>query len=329
MEATPLTTTDQQEKKGGSNLRLQLEDLTFGSIAGMVGKVVEYPFDTVKVRLQTQSVDRPLFNGPLDCLKATIKNEGVQGLFKGMSSPIVGAMLENAVLFVGYRQIQRYIRMYSPPVQTPDTILDKDNQVPLSMNQLVLAGSIAGALVSVVLTPVELIKCQLQVQYGSNRYKGPLDVMKQTLKTSGFQGFYRGFLPTLVRETGGGAFWFGTYEYCCAMLIRRRQDKSEGRVTKDDLTAPELMLSGAMGGIAYNVSFFPVDVIKSRMQIQESVPGLSNKKVLTYAQISKEIYRGTGMKGFYRGCGMTAAKSAPANAIIFLTYELLTRYLGS
>lgn len=31
MESTPLT-TDQQEKKGGSNLRLQLEDLTFGSV---------------------------------------------------------------------------------------------------------------------------------------------------------------------------------------------------------------------------------------------------------------------------------------------------------
>jgi hypothetical protein len=32
MESTPLTTTDQQEKKGGSNLRLQLEDLAFGSV---------------------------------------------------------------------------------------------------------------------------------------------------------------------------------------------------------------------------------------------------------------------------------------------------------
>lgn len=51
-------------------------------VAGMVGKVVEYPFDTVKVRLQTQSVDHPLFNGPLDCMKTTIKNEGIQGLFK-------------------------------------------------------------------------------------------------------------------------------------------------------------------------------------------------------------------------------------------------------
>lgn len=51
-------------------------------VAGMVGKVVEYPFDTVKVRLQTQSVETPLFQGPMDCLKATMKEEGFKGLFK-------------------------------------------------------------------------------------------------------------------------------------------------------------------------------------------------------------------------------------------------------
>lgn len=48
----------------------------------MVGKVIEYPFDTVKVRLQTQSVENPVFKGPMDCLKATMKEEGVKGLFK-------------------------------------------------------------------------------------------------------------------------------------------------------------------------------------------------------------------------------------------------------
>lgn len=48
----------------------------------MVGKVIEYPFDTVKVRLQTQPLDRPYFNGPLHCLTVTLKQEGIRGLFK-------------------------------------------------------------------------------------------------------------------------------------------------------------------------------------------------------------------------------------------------------
>lgn len=48
----------------------------------MVGKFVEYPFDTIKVRLQTQPLDRPYFRGPLHCLTVTLKQEGLQGLFR-------------------------------------------------------------------------------------------------------------------------------------------------------------------------------------------------------------------------------------------------------
>ncbi|KAI7874615.1 mitochondrial carrier domain-containing protein [Mucor mucedo] len=289
-----------------SNVRLQLEDLAFGSVAGMVGKVIEYPFDTVKVKLQTQSVLHPLYAGPMACLKATVRQDGLPGLFKGMSSPIIGAMLENAILFVGYRQIQRAIRSYS---QTPP-------EEPLSLNQLVLAGAMAGTIVSFVLTPVELIKCRLQVQRSAT---GPRQLIKQIYKQQGMRGFFKGFMPTCVRETGGSAFWFGAYEYSCRWILLH--NSGDGIRTKKDLSAAELMLAGACGGIAYNVSFFPVDVIKSRMQISTGPS--------SFREVAKEIYRGARMGGFYRGCGMTAAKSAPANAIIFMTYELLTRYLGS
>lgn len=48
----------------------------------MVGKVAEYPFDTVKVRLQTQPVDSPHYQGPVDCIRATIRHEGIRGLYK-------------------------------------------------------------------------------------------------------------------------------------------------------------------------------------------------------------------------------------------------------
>ncbi|KAI9343832.1 mitochondrial carrier domain-containing protein [Pilaira anomala] len=313
-------------KTKASNIRLQLEDLTFGSIGGMVGKVVEYPFDTIKVRLQTQSVENPIFKGPMDCLKSTIKEEGIKGLFKGMSSPIVGAMLENAVLFFGYRQIQREIRAYSAPniETTPNTIIEKE-VVPLTLNQLVLAGAIAGSMVSFILTPVELIKCKLQVQSmnKTTSFQGPMDIIKFIFRLQGLRGFYRGFIPTLVRETAGGAFWFGAYEYTSAGLIQYRQQKQKSStissslkiISKNDLSAPELMLAGAIGGVAYNLSIFPIDAIKSRMQIENN-----GQKFKTFSHIAKEIYQGAGIKGFYRGCGMTAAKSAPANAIIFMTY---------
>lgn len=60
-----------------------VKDITFGSIAGMVSKVFEHPFDLTKVRLQSQVLDSTArFNGPIDCLKQTLNKEGVRGLYR-------------------------------------------------------------------------------------------------------------------------------------------------------------------------------------------------------------------------------------------------------
>lgn len=59
------------------------KDITFGSIAGMISKVFEHPFDLTKVRLQSQVLDSTArFSGPMDCLRQTLKKEGVKGLYR-------------------------------------------------------------------------------------------------------------------------------------------------------------------------------------------------------------------------------------------------------
>lgn len=52
-------------------------------VAGVVSKSIEHPFDLVKVRLQSQPLDRPFkFAGPLDCFIQTVKGEGVKALWR-------------------------------------------------------------------------------------------------------------------------------------------------------------------------------------------------------------------------------------------------------
>jgi hypothetical protein len=48
----------------------------------MAGKLIEYPFDTVKTRLQSQPSDHRLFKGPLDCFRQTLVHEGFFGLYR-------------------------------------------------------------------------------------------------------------------------------------------------------------------------------------------------------------------------------------------------------
>ncbi|KAJ3121310.1 hypothetical protein HK100_012436 [Physocladia obscura] len=301
-------------------------EIIHGSIAGIVGKYVEFPFDTIKVRLQTQplltaAADAPTFRGPLDVLRQTVRKEGFLGLYKGISAPLVGAMIENSGLFLCYSQIQRLVRSMSP-----DTA---GTSAPLSLPQLATCGFFSGAIVSIVLTPIELIKCKLQVQ-GLNKhvkvgqslrpsYSGPTDIIRNIMRTEGLSGFYRGHLGTLLRESGGGAAWFGSYEYVCMKMIAANAYR--GVRTKDDLTPWHLMGAGAIAGMMFNFSLFPADVIKSRQQTIE--PGSTANR--GFVAIAKEIYATQGIKGFYRGCGITVLRSAPTSGSIFMTYELLKR----
>ncbi|CAB4495735.1 unnamed protein product [Rhizophagus irregularis] len=308
------------ESKNSSKTDQGIKNIIFGSIAGMTGKLVEYPFDTVKTRLQSQPSEYKLFNGPLDCFRQTLKHEGLFGLYRGMSPPMIGAMLENASLFLVYNHIQT-MYVWQGGCQVP----------PLAF----------------FLTPIELIKCKLQVQEAftykmernsmitNPRYNGPFDVIKHTLKTHGISGFYRGHSGTIVRETVGTAAWFSTYEFLTRLFILKRIDKSSfnerQNITKDDLSAIELMSSGACAGMAYNLLMFPVDSIKSQMQTDEEIMKITGKDVVKrgFWRVGRELYKSDGISGFYRGCGITVARAAPSSAIIFMTYELLCRHFST
>ncbi len=54
----------------------------------------------------------------------------------------------------------------------------------------------------IVVTPVELVKCKLQVQYDNKkkRYKGIIDCLVKMYKAYGIKGLYQGNYATIVCE---------------------------------------------------------------------------------------------------------------------------------
>ena len=67
-----------------SFFRRTIKNLVSGTVSGIAVCLVGHPFDTLKVRLQTQPVDRPVYKGLLDCFVKTMKWEGIGGLYKGV-----------------------------------------------------------------------------------------------------------------------------------------------------------------------------------------------------------------------------------------------------
>ncbi|KAJ6547052.1 mitochondrial carrier domain-containing protein [Mycena capillaripes] len=301
--------------------------------AGIASKIFEHPFDLTKVRLQSQVLDAEArFTGPIDCLNKTWRNEGIRGLYRGLPAPIVGAMAENASLFLSYRELQDLIKLANH--QHPEEAS--------SMPQIALAGAGAGGITSFLLTPIELVKCKMQVQMlvapaSPAKLPGPVSVFISVIRNTGVRGLWLGHAGTFIRELGGGAAWFTTKEVVASALVARRRAKPiDGGLTSTsakELRPWESAVSGAFAGAAFNLAFFPADTVKSAMQTEEelrpvtAIQGKAPPKP-SFVATFRAMYRAQGIKGLYAGCGITVARSVPSSAIIFLIYDGLSKRFG-
>lgn len=237
--------------------------------------------------------------------------------------PILGAMAENATLFLVYNQTQRVIRRFSPSVPEHEG---------LPLPRLSIAAGLAGAAASFVLTPVELIKCRMQVQQialetssgPSNGVKaplpGPVALTRATVAENGWKGMWLGQTGTLLRETGGGVAWFCAFEAVTrAMIQRHRKHGRLGVKGKADLKAWELMAAGGVGGVSYNVVLFPADSVKSTIQTEAEMMKSRGRvpEKRPFLQVGRDIFKARGFKGLYAGCGITCLRSGPSSAMIF------------
>ncbi|KAK5990852.1 Amino-acid transporter arg-13 [Cladobotryum mycophilum] len=299
-----------------------VEDIVYGSIAGIAGKYIEYPFDTIKVRLQSQPDHLPLrYTGPLDCFRQSMKADGILGLYRGISAPLVGAAAETSSLFF-FESAGRELLYKSGWAS---------KEQGLSLPSLWLTGAISGVFTSFVLTPIELVKCRIQAPVYAEGARiaplRPLPVIREVFRHEGIKGFWHGQLGTLIREAGGCSAWFGAKETVTKAFYRSRTKSVSSKAERDAILSKPLplwqqALAGASGGVSYNFLFFPADTIKSRMQTSP-VGGTAQKS--TFWSEGVAIWKHHGLRGLYRGCGITSARAAPSSAFIFIVYDGLKR----
>ena len=250
----------------------------------------------------------------------------------------MGAAVETSSLFWSYRVAQEGLLLLGQRGTEKETRTQRQTEKEaLGLRGLVACGAASGAFTSILLTPIELVKCQMQVpSSGSSplphRRSGPLAVIADVFKHHGLLGFWHGQLGTLIRETGGSAAWFGAYEGVGALFRTYNHTQHEPQALapepkKKSETLPiwQQLLAGASAGVSYNFVCFPADTIKSRMQTEDVNPvdltSSRRHRRATFWASGKELWRQQGLSGLYRGCGITVARAAPSSAVIFAVYE--------
>lgn len=235
------------------------------------------------------------FSGAIDCFKQTFKKDGLLGFYRGLLSPVYGAMLENAALFLAFEQVRRFVT---------------HDGTPFSMPYVALAGASAGLGTTVVLTPVELVKCRLQMLQDPTQ--SVTSTVRKIVQAEGIRGMYKGVGSTFCRELPGNSVWFVTYELLSRRFAERRRLENGGQPAP--LHLYQQILAGGCAGCMYWLVPFPIDTAKSILQT-------TTDKSLTLRGALAMVYKRGGVRALYNGASLTMMRAFPTNAIIFLMYK--------
>ncbi|GAB2269415.1 Mitochondrial arginine transporter bac2 [Dionaea muscipula] len=277
-----------------------------GGFGGAAGIVAGYPLDTLRIRQQSSNA-----GGAVSILRRVLASEGLSALYRGMAAPLASVTFQNAMVFQTYAVLSRALDQSINPEDPP------------SYKGVALAGIGTGALQSLLLSPVELIKIRLQLQqkphFSSTGGKvGPVNVARNIVRNEGVRGLYRGLAITVLRDAPAHGVYFWTYEYM------REQLHPGCRKGTEQESLRTMLVAGGLAGVASWISCYPLDVIKTRLQAQTQSSIKYNGIIDCYR---KSVRQAGGHGVLWTGLGTAVARAFVVNGAIFTAYELCLRFL--
>lgn len=284
------------------SLTRKVKDITAGFIGGVTQVLIGQPADLVKIRLQTSKT--PTTSAQV--IKLVLQKEGILAFYKGTLAPLFGVGACVSLQFYGFHETKRQLLKLS----------GKDHL--LLWPQTYIAGAMAGVVNTPVTAPVE----QLRILSQSNTKSTSLaETVKNIYLLRGVAGLYRGTTITLLREIQAYGVWFLTYEYLIDTIKTTR-----GYAHRNEISTPELLVSGALAGNALWLSSYPLDVIKSNIQSDKfGADSKFNGNILT---ATRAIWAANGVRGFWKGIVPCLLRAVPCSAGTFAAVETALRVLG-
>lgn len=276
-----------------------------GATAGLIAGVAVCPLDVAKTKLQIQGSfklpeDRKRYRGISGTIHTIVKEDGIRGLYRGLTPMVVGYLPTWAIYFSVYGKIQKPGGYYTP------------------LHTMVSA-VVAGATSTICTNPIWVIKTRLmaQGQHTAWQYRGIFDAAKTIFQKEGPLAFYSG-LGSALLGLPHVAIQFPTYEF-----LKRKLYSPNAPDWYQVLT---YLTSSVLSKIVASSITYPHEVVRSRQQISGA---LGDKRYSTIIKTVSTLYRQEGWRGFYAGLGTNICRAVPASAVTLMTYEMVSHFLRS
>jgi solute carrier family 25 carnitine/acylcarnitine transporter 20/29 len=218
---------------------------------------------------------------PFDTIKTRIQTNKASNitnaiklgkLYSGIIPPLFGIMLEKSIVFGFYEKSKSY-----------------------GINNF-WSGIIGGFASTVIVTPIDSIKINIQNQ--------EVVSLKKLLSP---KQLYKGFIPTIFRETPGFGIYFYTYN-----KLTDNYNKTNNNF--------KTFCFGSLSGFSAWIFIYPSDLIKTKYQsnnisLTSTIINIWNDKNINYPFLN-----------FYKGFNLAILRAIPLHGGVFFGYELAKKH---
>ena len=281
--------------------------------ASMLAEGATFPVDITKTRLQLQG--QADFKGSKlgfgGMGMSILRNEGLSGLYAGVTPAVVRHIPYTGFRCIGYEYIRGFFCGSAPKDQAP--FLAK-----------AAAGMSAGAIGQAIAVPCDLIKVRMQAdgrlvaagELKAPRYAGITDAFTKIRAQEGIKGFYAGCTPAIQRAALVNLGELTTYDTAKKSIVV---------YTGDNLLCH--LCSAICSGFVASLCSTPADVAKSRIMSQKP---LADGSLLYSGTLDcwRKVVASEGFPALYKGFMPGWLRLGPWQLVFWCSYEQLRKMSG-
>ncbi|XP_009954341.1 PREDICTED: solute carrier family 25 member 51 [Leptosomus discolor] len=250
----------------------------------------------------TFPIQKVLFRQQLYGLKTKdavqqLQKDGIRNLYRGILPPLMQKTTTLALMFGLYEDFSSLLHSHT---SAPELLTRS------------MAAVLAGT-TEAVLTPFERVQTLLQDYKHHDKFTNTYQAFK-VLRVYGMREYYRGLVPILLRNGPSNALFFG---------LRGPIKQCLPEATSYSTHLINDFICGGLLGAMLGFLFFPVNVVKTRMQAQIGGEFQSFPKVFVKIWLERD----RKLIHLFRGAHLNYHRSVLSWGIINATYEFLLKLL--
>ena len=233
---------------------------------------INYPVDLIKTRMQVDVVSLSFgqYHSLLHAVQSIHRTEGFFGFWKGFSTTLLGNIPSSTLYYVSYEFVK-----------------DKLGDFLIGHEQILAgcSGFVAEFIAGIVWVPLDVVAQRLQIQGPRSRYyKGVLNCFARIYREERLQGFYRGYMASMLAYGPGSAIAWMLFERLKQVAFSYNPHHNPHVFSNSSLVI--YFAAGLIVGVVAMFVCPPADVIKTRLQTDFFVQAMATTKTPVLSSIN-------------------------------------------